>query len=69
VLREQAEDEGKPPEIVEQIVEGRMRKFFQENTLLHQDFVKDPDRSVGELIQEVDSDLEVRRFTRFEVGD
>lgn len=65
VLREQAEEEGKPPEIVEKIVEGRMRKFYEENTLLQQGFVKDPDRTVEDLLGE---DVEVRRFTRFEVG-
>ena len=68
VLREQAEEEGKPPEIVEKIVEGRMRKFFEENTLLQQAYVKDPDVSVGELLEDVDPALTVRRFERFEVG-
>lgn len=68
LLREQAEEEGKPPEIVEKIVEGRMRKFYEENALLRQGFVKDPDTTVGELIRGVDADLEVRRFVRFEVG-
>jgi elongation factor Ts len=68
VLREQAEEEGKPPEIVEKIVEGRMRKFYEENALLRQAFVKDPDTTVGELISGTDPDLEVRRFVRFEVG-
>ena len=69
VLEEQARSEGKPPQIVEKIVEGRMRKFFEENALLEQAFVKDPDRSVRELLAEVDGDLDVRRFVRFEVGD
>ncbi len=68
VLREQAEEQGKPPEIVEKIVEGRMRKFFEENTLLEQAYVKDPDRSVGELLEEAAPELTVRRFERFEVG-
>lgn len=68
VLREQAEEEGKPPEIVEKIVEGRMRKFFEENTLLRQAYVKDPDVSVEELLEEEAPGLTVRRFQRFEVG-
>ena len=69
VLREQAEEEGKPPEIVEKIVEGRMRKFYEENTLLEQGFVKDPDRTVGDLLREAGPDVSVRRFVRFEIGD
>lgn len=69
VLREQAEEQGKPPEIVDKIVEGRMRKFFEENTLLQQAFVKDPDVSVEELLEDADPGVTVRRFERFEVGD
>ena len=68
VLREQAEEEGKPPEIVEKIVEGRMRKFFEENTLLQQAYVRDPDVTVEELLRDADPELTVRRFERFEVG-
>lgn len=69
VLEEQAEAEGKPPEIVEKIVEGRMRKFFEENALLEQGFVKDPDTTVGELVDEAAPEgVGVRRFVRFEIG-
>ncbi len=68
VLREQAEEEGKPPDIVEKIVEGRMRKFFEENALLEQPFVKDPDVTVGDHVAGGGEGLEVRRFVRFEVG-
>ncbi|MCG8469018.1 MAG: translation elongation factor Ts [Gemmatimonadetes bacterium] len=65
VLIEQAQEEGKPPEIAEKIVEGRMRKFFEENALLWQTYVRDPDKKVKDLLTD---DLEVRRFVRFEVG-
>lgn len=68
VLREQAEEQGKPPDIVEKIVEGRMRKFYEENALLEQPFVRDPDVTVGDHVAEGGDDLEVRRFVRFEVG-
>lgn len=68
VLREQALQEDKPPEIVEKIVEGRMRKFYEQNTLLRQPFVKDQDVSVGELVDERAPGASVRRFLRFEVG-
>ncbi len=69
VLVEQAKDEGKPPEIAEKIVEGRMRKFYEQNALLWQDYVKDPDRKVKDLLAEADGEVTVRRFVRFEVGD
>lgn len=69
VLTEQALSEGKPAQIVEKIVEGRMRKFYEENALLWQGFVKDPDRSVKNLLAEAGTAVEVRRFVRFEVGD
>ena len=68
VLVEQAKSEGKPPQIVEKIVEGRMRKFFEENALLWQSYVKDPDKTIKDLVAEGGEDLEVRRFVRFEVG-
>jgi elongation factor Ts len=68
VLSEQAKQEGKPPQIVEKIVEGRMRKFYEQNALLYQAFVKDPDMTVGELLESAPGSLEVLRFVRFEVG-
>lgn len=68
VLQEQAEEEGKPDHIVEKIVEGRMRKFYEQNALLEQGFVKDPDRTVGDLLEAAGDGLSVRRFVRFEIG-
>lgn len=68
VLTEQARSEGKPPPIVEKIVEGRMRKFYEENALLWQGFVKDPDRQVRDLLADAGANADVRRFVRFEVG-
>lgn len=68
VLVEQAKQEGKPPEIADKIVEGRMRKFYEQNALLEQGFIKDPDTSVGELLAGAPGSLTVRRFVRFEVG-
>lgn len=68
VLIEQAKGEGKPPEIAEKIVEGRMRKFFEENALLWQSYVRDPDKKVKDLLKEAGGDVSVRRFARFEVG-
>lgn len=68
VLVEQAKAEGKPDHIAEKIVEGRMRKYFEENTLLMQAFVKDPDVTVAKLVQSRDPNLRVSRFVRFAVG-
>ena len=68
VLVEQARAEGKPEHIAEKIVEGRMRKYFEENTLLKQAFVKDPDTSIEELVAGHGSDVSVRRFVRFAIG-
>ncbi|MFQ5679664.1 MAG: translation elongation factor Ts [Gemmatimonadota bacterium] len=68
VLTEQARGEGKPPQIVEKIVEGRMRKFYEENALLSQGFVKDPEKRVADLLAEAGENLRVRGFARFHVG-
>ncbi|GBE10651.1 elongation factor Ts [bacterium BMS3Bbin12] len=67
ILRAQAEQSGKPPEIIEKMVEGRLRKFFSEVTLLGQPFVKDLDQSVGKLLK--GKGVSVTRFCRFEVGE
>ena len=73
VYLEQVKEEGKPAEIADKIVAGKLQKFFKENTLLAQPFVKDPDKTVGELITEVSSrtgeKIEVARFSRIKVGE
>lgn len=66
ILAEQARGEGKPPEIVAKMVEGRLRKTLNEITLLGQPFVKDPDVSVEKLLK--NAGATVRAFERFEVG-
>jgi len=67
ILTEQAQDSGKPAEIVEKMVTGRINKFLKEITLLGQAFVKDPDVSVAKLL--AGSDATVTAFVRFEVGE
>ncbi|MDX1499137.1 MAG: translation elongation factor Ts [Woeseiaceae bacterium] len=67
ILTEQAEDSGKPADIIEKMVAGRLRKFLQEITLVGQPFVKDPDTSVGKLLK--DNGARVVAFVRFEVGE
>lgn len=73
ILRKQAEREGKPPHIVEKIVEGRLQKFFEENCLLKQPFVRDPnvrvEDVVGELAAKLGEPVVIRRFVRFQVGE
>ncbi|MDK1022955.1 MAG: translation elongation factor Ts [Gammaproteobacteria bacterium] len=63
----QAEDSGKPPEIVEKMVEGRIHKYLAEVSLVEQPFVKDPDLKVGGLLKAANAT--VNRFVRYEVGE
>ncbi len=67
IFSEQAAESGKPAEIVAKMVSGRVAKFLKEITLLGQPFVKDPDVTVGKLLQSAGAT--VARFVRFEVGD
>jgi len=64
---EQAQDSGKPAEIIEKMIDGRMRKYLQEITLLGQAFVKDPDQTVEKLLKAADAS--VSNFVRLEVGE
>jgi elongation factor Ts len=66
ILTEQTKEEKKPPEIIAKMVEGRLRKYLAEITLLGQPFVKDPDTSVEKLLKKADAT--VTQFIRFEVG-
>jgi elongation factor Ts len=63
----QARESGKPEEIIEKMIEGRINKFLAESSLVAQPFVKDPDVKVGKLLK--DAGAEVLSFTRFEVGE
>jgi elongation factor Ts len=67
ILTEQAQDSGKPAEIIEKMVEGRLRKWLGEITLVGQPFVKDPDITVGKLLDKAGAS--VQRFVRYEVGE
>ncbi len=72
VFMEQVAREGKPEHIRDRIVDGKLARFHRERVLLEQAYVKDPDRSVGELITEVSArtgeKIRVARFSRFQVG-
>ena len=67
ILTEQAQDSGKPPEIIEKMIAGRVNKYLKEITLIGQPFVKDPDLSVGKLLE--GAAATVTSFVRFEVGE
>jgi len=67
IVETQAKESGKPDNIVEKMVEGRMRKYLSEITLLGQAFVKDPDTTVGKLLG--GAGAKVKGFIRFEVGE
>lgn len=73
ILREQALNEGKPEKIVDKMVEGRIKKFYDENCLLNQTYIKDTDKTIqdllNELIAKIGENLVIRRFTRYEVGE
>jgi elongation factor Ts len=66
ILTEQTKGEKKPPEILAKMIEGRLRKYLAEITLVGQPFVKDPDTTVEALLKK--SKAAVTRFVRFEVG-
>jgi len=68
ILAEQARQEGKPENIIEKIVEGRLKKFYQEKVLLEQPFIKDEKKTVGDYLKETVPGVEIKRFVRFEVG-
>ncbi len=72
VYEEQVAGEGKPEHVRERIVEGKLGKFFKERVLMEQPFVKDPDKTVGQLVTEVSArtgeKIAVARFARFRVG-
>ena len=73
VFREQVRNEGKPENLWDRIVDGKLKKYYQENTLLEQPYVRDPDMTVGQLVQEVSGktgeNIVVRRFSRFALGE
>ncbi|MFD2171326.1 translation elongation factor Ts [Tumebacillus lipolyticus] len=73
ILRAQALNEGKPANIVDKMVEGRVQKYFKENCLLEQEFVKDPDKTIETIVKEkiskIGENINIRRFVRWEMGE
>ncbi len=73
ILKEQALASGKPEHIVEKIVQGRLDKYYSEICLLEQAYVKDPDKTIQDLLNEtiaqVGENVTIRRFARFRIGE
>ena len=73
ILRQQLKDTGKPDSILEKMMDGKMKKFYEENTLLNQKFVMDPSITVNEYItqcaKELGYDISVKEYLRFELGN
>jgi elongation factor Ts len=72
IYRNQAKNEGKPDNIIDRIIQGRIEKFYQENCLLEQPFIRDTDKTVKDLITDavgtLGENIQIRRFIRYELG-
>lgn len=73
IFEEQAKEENKPEHIIPRIVEGKVNKFYEENCLLEQDYVKNPDIAVKEYVKQtiarIGENMDVARFTRYKLGE
>lgn len=77
ILREQLKNDeknaNKPAEVIDKIIDGRIGKFYEENVLVDQPFVKDPSKTIGELVTEkiasIKENITIRRFTRYKMGE
>jgi elongation factor Ts len=72
IYRAQAQESGKPENIIEKIAEGKVKKFYKENCLLEQAYVREPDLTIEDVINDViakiGENISIRRFARFQVG-
>ena len=66
IIRKQMENSNKPAQVIDKIIEGKINKYYQENCLLEQSFVKDPDKKVGDLLS---NGSEIEAFARFSLGE
>ncbi|MCG6893947.1 MAG: translation elongation factor Ts [Desulfobacteraceae bacterium] len=73
IYRAQAREMGKPDKMIDKIAEGKMNKFYKENCLLHQAYVRDPNITVGDLLNEliakIGENITIKRFVRYQVGE
>ena len=69
----QAQESGKPQSIFEKMVDGKMRKFYEENSLMQQRYIRDPDKTIqdylNELVAKIGEKIQVRRFCRYQLGE
>ena len=69
----QARETGKPEKVIEKIVEGKLKKFYEDSCLLHQAYVRNPDITVGDLLNDlvakIGENISIKRFVRFQVGE
>ncbi len=72
-LKNDPKNAGKPQDVLAKIIEGRLNKFYEDNVLVDQPFVKDPSKTVGELVAEkigaIKENISIRRFTRYKMGE
>ena len=72
-LKNDPKNAGKPEEVLNKIIEGRLNKFYEDNVLVDQPFVKDPSKTIGELVTEkiasIKENISIRRFTRYKMGE
>ena len=72
-LKNDPKNAGKPEDVLGKIIEGRLNKYYEENVLVDQPFVKDPSKTVGELVAEkiasIKENIAIRRFTRYKMGE
>ena len=73
MLMADPKNSGKPADILDKIIEGRLNKFYEDNVLIDQPFVKDPSKTIGELVAEkiasIKENITIRRFSRFKMGE
>jgi len=73
IYRAQALDMGKPENVIDKIVEGKLNKFYQENCLLNQPYVRDTDISIADLLNEliakIGENISIKRFVRYQIGE
>jgi elongation factor Ts len=73
IAEEQAKASGKPENIVQRMVEGKVEAYYKDNCLIYQPWIREPKKSIGDLIKEasakVGENIQVRRFVRFQMGE
>jgi len=73
IFRAQMLEEGKPEKIIDKIVEGKVEKFYKEVCLMSQQYVKDPQKTIDEVLKEtigvIGENIQIKRFTRFQIGE